>query len=118
MNFTAYCNEVWSDACDWFDENHSYYDDVDAAIDECRLTVTGNDNGSYYCDSARAKKEASEVEDDIMDEIVRYYGGEFVASLALHDWEGMDVVIRDYAFDHKLGEIEEYVRRMIENEEE
>ena len=53
-----------------------------------------------------------------MDEIVRHYGGEFVASLALHDWEGMDVVIRDYAFDHKLGEIEEYGRRMIESEEE
>lgn len=116
MNFTAYCNEVWSDAREYIDDNYTHYDDVDELIDECRLTITGNDNGSYYMNSDRAKDEASEVESDIMDEIVRYYGGEFVASLLLNDWEGMDVVIRDYAFDHKLGEIEEYARQLMEEE--
>lgn len=45
------------------------------------------------------------------------YGGEFVASLLLNDWEGMDVVIRDYAFDNKLGEIEEYARQQMEEEQ-
>jgi len=118
MNFTAYCNEVFSYACEYIDDNYLHYNDVDELIDECRLAVTGNDNGSYYMNSNRAKDEASEVEDNIMDEIILYYGSEFVASLLLHDWEGMDVVIRDYAFDNKLGEIEEYARQRMEEEEE
>lgn len=116
MKFDAYCDEVWSDACDWIDENHSYYDDASGMLDDCRLTVTGNDNGSYYCNAVRAKEEASEVEDDIMDEIIRYYGSEFVASLALHNWEGMDVVVRDFAFEHKLGELEEYASQSLEQD--
>lgn len=116
MKFNDYCDVIWSDACEWIDENSSYYDNVDEMIDECRLCVTGNDNGSYYCNAARAKREASEVEDYIMDDIVQSYGGEFVASLLLHDWEGMDVVIRDYAFGYKLGEIEEYASQSLEQD--
>lgn len=56
MNFAEYQREVLSDGEEYILENIDEFDDWDTLYEEMELTITGNDNGSYYCNSAKAEE--------------------------------------------------------------
>lgn len=78
----------------------------DAFNDEFRNTVTGNDNGSYFCNRQQAfyfycDNGGANVVKDALDE--GFTTPELVANDYLDDnWEDLDLIARDYVFDDAL----------------
>ena len=56
MNFDDYCSEVYNDSMDVIRDSYKDYDNWEDLYDELFLCVTGNDNGSHYCNSAKAEE--------------------------------------------------------------
>ena len=61
MNVKEYLEELMGDAEAWIDENVDWFDDFDAAYDELELTITGNADGSYYFNAAKAAEAVNDV---------------------------------------------------------
>lgn len=78
----------------------------DAFNDAFRNTVTGNDNGSYFCDRQQAfnfyrENGGATVVKEAMDE--GFTTPEVVASDYLEDnWEDLDLVAREFVFGDAL----------------
>lgn len=113
MNFSDYKYYVQMDMLEYIEENlQSFSDDKYRAIDNMRPVVTGDDNGSYYCDAYKARKAVTPAMWEIGDELENYYGNAtFLASVK--DAEYLDVLIRDYAFSLLEGEIDDMIENVI-----
>lgn len=117
MRFDEYKYSVQMDMLDYIEENlQSFRDNKYAAIDDMRMQVTGNDNGSYYCDSYKARKAVSPAMWEVGDELGNYYGNTTFADAA-KDAEYMDLLIRDYAFSLLEGEIDYMIENVIYDQE-
>lgn len=109
MNYQEYLEEILESAKEWINDNIDCYakDDFDSAWEDLELCVTGNDNGSFYCNSAKAKEALSGV---IFDErVVRAcsdygYGG-IPTDMGP---EACDVIVRCVLLQEVHAEIEEY----------
>ncbi len=88
MNYNQYRKDVLADAIDFIKENGNDYD-------EAFISVTGNDNGSYYCNRAKAREA---VEDAIWDDnivmLLNSMGVQVDTYLSKNDPESLDVCIR------------------------
>ena len=113
MNFSDYKYYVQMDMLEYIEENlQSFSDNKYRAIDNMRPVVTGDDNGSYYCDAYKARKAVTPAMWEIGDELENYYGNAtFLASVK--DAEYLDVLIRDYAFSLLEGEIDDMIENVI-----
>lgn len=117
MRFDEYKYSVQMDMLDYIEENlQSFRDNKYAAIDDMRMQVTGNDNGSYYCNSCKARKAVSPAMWEVGDELGNCYGNTTFADAA-KDAEYMDLLIRDYAFSLLEGEIDNMIENVIYDQE-
>lgn len=113
MRFDEYKYSVQMDMLDYIEENlQSFSDNKYAAIDNMRTEVTGNDNGSYYCDAYKARKAVSPAMWEIGDELEACYGNVTFAEAA-KDAEYLDLLIRDYAFSLLEREIDDMIENVI-----
>ena len=119
MTFNEYKDNVYSDAVEWIDDNYERYehDTADMAIDECMNSITGNYNGSYFCNSYKAAQEAAGVvfDADFWDAYDMLCGSD---QIDMRDPEGFDVVVRIIAFYEVQEKIEEYLSKMLGDEDE
>ena len=113
MDFSEYKYNVQMDMLEYIEENlQSFRDDKYRAIDNMRTIVTGNDNGSYYCNAAKAREAVTPAMWEISNELENYYGNMTFAEAA-KDAEYMDLLIRDYAFSLLEGEIDDMIENVI-----
>lgn len=109
MNRQQYEQAVLEGSKEWIDENVEYYDCFESAKDDMELVVTGNDNGSYYCNTARAEEALSGVmfDSSIADALKFEFG--IGGGLPLNRGaETCDVLVRFVCFYEQLSAIEEY----------
>ena len=117
MDFSEYKYNVQMDMLEYIEENlQSFRDDKYRAIDNMRTVVTGNDNGSYYCNAAKAREAVTPAMWEISDELENCYGNITYAEAA-KDAEYMDLLIRDYAFSLLEGEIDDMIENVIYDQE-
>ncbi|NMM98139.1 hypothetical protein [Bifidobacterium olomucense] len=96
-----YFEAVQSDILDWLDDNHEDYSDVDSARDDCELAVTGNDNGSYTCNSYLAAEYVrpfifGDEWCDFTDFVINDLGADMAK--VMEDAETLDVYVRTWVF--------------------
>lgn len=116
MRFDEYKYAVQMDMLEYIEENlQSFIDDKFRATDNMRTVVTGDDNGSYYCDAYKARKAVSPAMWEIGDELESAYGRITFAESA-KDAEYMDLLIRDYAFSLLEGEIDDMIENVIDDQ--
>lgn len=101
MNFDDYCSDVYADAMDIIRDSYADYDNWDKLQEDLFLDVTGNANGSYYCNYYNAMEA---VQDIIWDESYsRSYG-----SLPTDKGpEVCDVIVRCNALGEMAAELKE-----------
>lgn len=116
MNRQEYEQEVLSDCRSWIDENHTYYDNFELAKDEMELVVTGNDNGSYYCNTARAEEAVSGVIfDAVIAESLKFNLGTESGIPTERGAEVADVYVRFACFNNLIDKIESYFNEVKEH---
>lgn len=116
MRFDEYKYSVQMDMLDYIEENlQSFKDNKFRAIDDMRMVVTGDDNGSYYCDAYKARKAVSPAMWEIGDELESAYGHITFAEAA-KEAEYMDCLIRDYAFMQLYDEIDYMIENVIDDQ--
>lgn len=116
MRFNEYKYSVQMDMLDYIEENlQSFKDNKFMAIDDMRMVVTGDDNGSYYCDVYKARKAVSPAMWEIGDELESAYG-RIIFAEAAKEAEYMDCLIRDYAFMQLYDEIDDMIENVIEDQ--
>lgn len=69
-------------------------------IDDCRLQVTGNDNGSYFCDTWKAEEALCHNWDLLIEACNEYTNGALPQSV-----ETADVLVRENLFDQCFNEV-------------
>ena len=117
MDFKTYKYYVQMDMLDYIEENlQSFRNNKYSAIYDMRTVVTGNDNGSYYCNAAKAREAVTPAMWEVSDELENYYGKMTFAEAA-KDAEYMDLLIRDYAFSLLEGEIDNMIENVIYDQE-
>lgn len=114
MNYKEYELEICEASFDWLDDNASCYYDWDDCRCDLEQDVTGNDNGSYYCNRERA---AEACVDMIWDEGFRNYLAD-MSMTCPDDPEECDVLVRFYVFGSIEYELENYFNDLKEAEEE
>lgn len=74
MNKEEYKEEIYSDACDWISDRYMDYDDFQELYEDMAYDITGNSNGSYYCNMVLAEEAVLGVifDEDINDECSRW----------------------------------------------
>lgn len=125
MNYSDYHEAVYSDTIEYI-EDQSYlgnfadpdpnctwgWSDFLDMMDEIELCVTGNDNGSYYCNSYKAKQA---LQDAVFDEdilaLLSAHGLEdsFWRYMREGDYESADVIIRCAMFYEIYDDVQEWI---------
>lgn len=116
MNKNEYLAEILYDAKDWIDTNHVDYWYFDEAWNAMELEITGNDNGSYYCSSAKAIEALKDVifDYDVKEAIKDYMP---CYDMLEADPETLDVIVRIALMERYLFEdIKEYWEETKEEE--
>lgn len=114
MNKSEYEIEVLEDAKEWMEENISYYDNFEDAYYELELVVSGNDNGSYYCNTYKAQ-EALEgvIFDSSIQELLRFYLD--IQELPIsRGAETCDVLVRIVLLQDNYSELERFFNELKE----
>lgn len=125
MNYSDYHEAVYSDTIDYIKEQGYLgnfadpdpdctwgWNDFLDMMDEIELCVTGNDNGSYYCNSYKAKKA---LEDAVFDQdiltLLSAHGMEdsFWRYMREHDYESADVIIHCAMFYEVYDDVQEWI---------
>lgn len=128
MNWANYLAAVEIDTKKYFIENgyidnfkndDSDYHDFSELMDEIELRVTGNDNGSYYCNSYRAEEAVKDIvfDDDFCDAAQcheTWYW--FQKYLGKQDAESADVIARLTAFCENWCDIQKWLEEQIGRE--
>lgn len=111
MNKVEYLDNILSDGQCWIDENIDYYDSFDSAYDDMELDITGNANGSYYCNAAKAAEAVSDV----------IWDGDIVLEVQAYGYNGMptelgpetcDVLVRIALLPWLYNELEDYFNNL------
>lgn len=128
MNWADYIEAVRNDTENFFIENGYLdnfknddwdYNDFSDLMDEIELCVSGNDNGSYYCNSYRAEQAVKDIifDDDFYDAAqcheTWYY---FQKYLGKQDAEAADVIARLTAFYENWCDIKMWLEEKIGRE--
>lgn len=93
MNREQYINDILSAAYELVDEGNYDMDDIQNA-------VTGNYDGSYYCNSYKAKMAILDMlGTDVAECVDEWSNGRFAKSIVSGDFETADVLMRFYLFD-------------------
>lgn len=113
MTHNDYKEAVLDSAKGWIDECDDDYilnTAFDHAMDYCRLTSTGNDSGSFYCNSVMAEEAVRDVmfDSELMKNICDAFGSEFMARMFGKGAESLDVVVREFCFDEVYDRIRDY----------
>ena len=125
MNYSDYHEAVYSDAIEHIEDQgylHNFADpdpnctwgwnDFLDMMEEIELCVTGNDNGSYYCNSYKAKQA---LQDAVFDEdiltLLSAHGLEdsFWRYVREGDYESADVIIRCAMFYEVYDDVQEWI---------
>lgn len=117
MDKNGYLSELYADGREWIEENVEYYDSFDDAYFDMELTITGNDNGSYYCNSYKAREALEGVlwDDDVVDAI-RDMG--FDGMPTDRGPETCDVLVRIALLGELYSKLEDYFDELKEEQEE
>lgn len=98
MELDNYKHQVYKDATEYIDEiNPDDYDDFYYLFEEIELVVTGNDNGSYYCNRYKAEESVKDlIFDDYFNTVLDWYDikDAFYSNISQNNPEGADVVAR------------------------
>ena len=125
MNYSDYREAVYSDTIEYIEDQgylHNFADpdpnctwgwnDFLDMMEEIELCVTGNDNGSYYCNSYKAKQA---LQDAVFDEdiltLLSAHGLEdsFWRYMRESDYESADVIIRCAMFYEVYDDVQEWI---------
>ena len=125
MNYSDYHETVYSDTIEYIEDQgylHNFADpdpnctwgwnDFLDMMEEIELCVTGNDNGSYYCNSYKAKQA---LQDAVFDEdiltLLSAHGLEdsFWRYMREGDYESADVIIRCAMFYEVYDDVQEWI---------
>lgn len=111
MNKQDYIDELKSDGEDWIDDY--FYESYDPDYDfsdvypDMELSITGNDNGSYYCSTAKAQEAIAEAMwDEEVVNAVRDMGFDGIPTDK--GPEAVDVIIRIALLGEVISELEDY----------
>lgn len=117
MMYDDYKTAVFEDAKDFIDENYMYYDRFDVIYDDLVDSVTGNDNGSYWCNSARAEEEVKDIvfHSEVLGDW--YTRDMFMDYVRGGNAEMADVVVRFSALSEVYRELEEVFAELKAEEE-
>ena len=125
MNYSDYRSEVYEDTiqyikdceylnnfadpdpdCRW--EEREFYD----MMDEAELSVTGNSNGSYYCNSYKAQEALRDVpfDQDILATLSAHgLEDSFWRYMREGDYESADVIIRCAMLYEVYDDVQEWI---------
>lgn len=132
MNYREYKDQVYNDTIDYIkdaeyltnfadpDPNYQwnereFYD----MMDEIEMAVTGNDNGSYYCNSYRAKEALKDAvfDEDILSVLSAHCMTEsFCRYLQDCDPESADVIVRCAMFYEIYNDVQMWIEDQIDRE--
>lgn len=125
MNYSDYRSEVYEDTIQYIKDceyltnfaepdpdlrwgEREFYD----MMDEAELSVTGNDNGSYYCNSYKAKQALQDVvfDQDILTLLSAHcMEDSFWRYMREGDYEAADVIIRCAMFYEIYDDVQEWI---------
>ena len=116
MNFSQYQDEVIDYAKSYIDDDGvEDYDDFDSWLDDYQDSITGNDNGSFYCNSAKAEEALQGILFD--EKAIKYCKDLGYDGIPTEKGpEACDVIIRYAALYTVLGDITEYWYEVKEKE--
>lgn len=115
MNKEQYIGNLLADGIEFIDDNYDIYDTFDDLYDEMELVITGNDNGSYYCNTAKAEEALAGViwDQDVID-AVRWLGYE---SIPLSEGaESADVIVRIALMNEVTNRLKNYYEELKEDD--
>jgi len=132
MNYSDYRSEVYEDTiqyikdCEYLKnfadpdpdyrwEEREFYD----MMDEAEMSVTGNDNGSYYCNSFKAREALRDVpfDQDILSVLSAHcFEDSFWRYMREGDYEAADVVVRYVMFWEVQDDVREWIEEQIGRE--
>lgn len=113
--FEDYKREVLEDGKDRIDEG--VFDDWDDCYEDMFLSVTGNDNGSYFFNSAKAALACAglEFDQDFLEALEWHFGCEDMLHCLKDGPEAFDVLVRIVALYEVGNELEEYFQEKEED---
>ena len=117
-SFDSYIADIKNDAETFASENRGYFSDLEAALDEMELQITGNDNGSYFGNAYRAEQAiGGALWDERFTSWLACFG---ISGRRLLDKgpEYMDVLIRLAAFSWCRGALEDIAVTAVYDENE
>lgn len=113
MNREQYVNDILSAAYELVDEGNYDMDDIQNA-------VTGNYDGSYYCNCHKAKMAILDMlGTDVAECADEWSNGQFAKAIVSGDFETADVLMRFYLFDmFCCDSVYEYIKKKRYEEEQ
>jgi hypothetical protein len=132
MNYDDYRREVYEDTiqyikdCEYLNNfadpdpdyrwgEREFYD----MMDEAELSVTGNDNGSYYCNSYKAQEALKDAvfDTDILSELFAHcFEDSFWRYMREGDYEAADVIVRCVIFLEVQSDVQAWIEEQIGKE--
>lgn len=111
MNKQEYLDELLESGKEWI--NDYFYgsfdpdDEFSDIYDDMQMVITGNDNGSYYCSTAKATEAISEAmwDEEVVD-LIRDLGYDGIPTDK--GPEAVDVIIRYALLGEVYSELEDY----------
>lgn len=129
MNYTGYMCEVYEDTIQYIKDceylnNFAEPDpnlrwgkrEFDDMMDEAELSVTGNDNGSYYCNSYKAKEALKDAvfDTDILTLLSAHEMEDyFWRYMRDGDYESADVIVRCAMFWEVQSDVQAWIEERI-----
>ena len=130
MNYNEYREAVYYDTIEWI-KDAGYIEDFkdpeydwgqrqfDELMEDCELCVTGNDNGSYYCNSFKAKEALRDVpfDQDILATLSAHcFEDTFWRYMREGDYEAADVTVRYVLFWEVQSDVQAWIEEQIGRE--
>ena len=130
MNYNEYREAVYYDTIEWI-KDAGYVEDFkdpeydwgqrqfDELMEDCELCVTGNDNGSYYCNSFKAKEALRDVpfDQDILATLSAHcFEDTFWRYMREGDYEAADVTVRYVLFWEVQSDVQAWIEEQIGRE--
>lgn len=132
MNYQEYKDQVYNDTIDYIkdaeyltnfadpDPNYQWGErEFEDMMDEIWLVVTGNDNGSYYCNSYKAKESLKDAvfDEDILSVLSAHCMIEsFWRYLQEGSPESADVIVRCAMFYEIYDDVQAWIEDQINRE--
>lgn len=118
LNKQDYLNEIEDECREYIEENLDYYTNFAQLYEDMQMTVTGNDCGSYYCNTLKAEKALEGVIwDDEVNDLCKGLGYENGIPMD-QGAEAADVIVRYVLMDQLYSNLEEYFNDLKEDYEE